>query len=41
MKMCEVKKSIFIKKQEAKVILNNLGLRTPLSKLPLLGDILF
>ena len=39
--MCEVKKSISIKKQKAKVILSNLGLRTPLSKLPLLGDILF
>ena len=34
------KNSRFIKKQEAKAILSNLGLRTPLSKVPLLGDIL-
>ena len=30
-----------IKNQEAKGLLSNLGLRTPLSKLPILGDILF
>ena len=30
------KKSIFIKNQEAKWLLCNLGLRTPLSKVPLL-----
>ena len=35
------KQSRFIKKQEAKGLLNNSGLRTPLSKVPLLGDILF
>ena len=35
------KKSRFIKNQEAKGLLSNLGLRTPLSKVPLLGDILF
>ena len=35
------KKSKFIKKQEAKGLLSNLGIRTPLSKIPLLGDILF
>ena len=35
------KKSRFIKKQEASGILSSLGLRTPLSKVPLLGDILF
>ena len=29
----------FIKKQEAKVLLGNLGLKTALSKVPLLGDI--
>ena len=34
------KNSRFVKKQEAKAILSNLGLRTPLSKVPLLGDIL-
>ena len=30
-----------IKNQEAKGLLSNLGLRTPLSKVPILGDILF
>ena len=35
------KKSGFIKKQEASVILSNLSLKTPLRKVPLLGDILF
>ena len=35
------KKSRFIKNQEAKGQLSNLGIRTPLSKVPLLGDILF
>ena len=34
-------KSRFVKNQEAKRLLSNLGLRTPLSKVPLLGDILF
>ena len=31
----------FIKDQEAKGLLSNLGVRTPLSKVPILGDILF
>ena len=35
------KKSRFIKSQEAKGLLSNLGVRTPLSKVPILGDILF
>ena len=35
------KKSRFIKKQEASGILSNLSLKTPLSKIPLLGDIFF
>ena len=35
------KESRFIKNQEAKGLLHNLGFRTPLSKVPLLGDILF
>ena len=39
--ICGSKKSKFIKKQEAKGLLSNLGLRTPLNKIPLLGDILF
>ena len=39
--ICGSKKSKFIKQQEAKGLLSNLGLRTPLNKIPLLGDILF
>ena len=35
------KKSKFIKEQQAKGLLSNLGIRTPLNKVPLLGDILF
>ena len=38
---CGSKKSRFIKNQEAKGLLSNLGVRTPLSKVPILGDILF
>ena len=38
---CESKKSRFIKNQEEKELSSNLGIRTPLSKIPLLGDILF
>ena len=37
----EVKNQRFIKNQGAKGLLSDLGLRTPLSKVPLLGDILF
>ena len=37
---CGSKKSRFIKKQEAKCLLSNLGIRTSLSKVPTLGDIL-
>ena len=39
--ICGSKKSRFIKDQEAKGVLSNLGVRTPLSKVPSLGDILF
>ena len=39
--ICDSKKSRFIKKQEAKGLLSNLDIRTPLSKVPILGDILF
>ena len=39
--ICGSKKSKFIKAQQAKVLLSNLGIRTPLIKIPLLGDILF
>ena len=35
-----VKKPGFIKNQEAKGLLSNLGFRTPLSKVPILGYIL-
>ena len=35
------KKSRFIKNQEANELLSNLGIRTALSKVPILGDILF
>ena len=38
--ICSSKKSRFIKNQEAKGLLSSLGLRTPLSKVPLLGEIL-
>ena len=38
---CGSKKSRFIKNQEAKGLLSNLGLRTPLIKVPILDDILF
>ena len=39
--ICGSKKSRFIKNQEAKGLLSNLGVRTPLSKVPILGDISF
>ena len=39
--MCGNKKSRSIENQEAKGLLSNLGLRAPLNKVPLLGDILF
>ena len=39
--ICGSKKSKFIKEQQAKRLLSNLGIRTPLNKVPLLGDILF
>ena len=39
--ICGNKKFRFTKNQEAKDLLSNLGIRTPLSKVPLLGDILF
>ena len=37
---CKNRKSRFVKKQEAKGILSELGIKTPLSKVPLL-NILF
>ena len=39
--ICGSKKSKFIKKQEAKELLSNLGIRTPLNKIPILGDVFF
>ena len=39
--ICDSAKRGFIKNQEAKGLLSNLGIRTPLSKVPILGDILF
>ena len=39
--ICDSKKSKFIKDQQAKGLLSNLGVRAPLNKIPLLGDILF
>ena len=39
--ICGSKKSIFIKKQETSETLSSLGLKTPLSRVLLLGDILF
>ena len=39
--ICVSKKSRFIKNQEAKGLLRNLGVRTALSKVPMLCDILF
>ena len=38
---CGDKKTKFIKKQEANGLLNNLGIRTLLSKIPILRDIFF
>ena len=35
--VCGIKKSRFVKKQEAKGLLSNLGIRIPLSKIPLLN----
>ena len=39
--VCGSKKSRFVKGQEARGLLSNLGIKTPLNKVPLLGDILF
>ena len=39
--ICGSKKSRFIKNQESKGLLSNLGLRTPLSKVSILGVIFF
>ena len=35
--VCKNKKSPFVKEQDAKGLLSNLGIKTPLSKIPLLN----
>ena len=40
-KLCGSKKSRLIKNQQAKGLLSNLGLETPLNKIPLIGLLLF
>ena len=39
--ICGNKGSRFMKEQEAKGLLSNLGIKTPLNKILLLGDLLF
>ena len=39
--VCNSKKPRFIKEKEAKGLLSSLDLKTPLNKIPLLGDLLF
>ena len=39
--VCKIKKSRFMKEQEAKVLLSSLSLKNPLSKVSLIGNILF
>ena len=39
--LCGSKKSRFVTKQEASGLLSNLAIKIPLSKIPLLGYILF
>ena len=39
--ICGSTKSKFVNKQEAKRLLSKLDIKTPLSKIPILGDVLF
>ena len=39
--LCDSKKLKFIKKQEASVLSSSLGIKTLLSKIPLVGSLLF
>ena len=39
--VCVSKKSRFMKEQEAKGLLSNLGIETQLNKIPLLGNLFF
>ena len=38
--VCRIKKSRFVKEQEAKVLLSNIAIKTPLSKITLLNVLL-
>ena len=37
--VCRIKRSRFVKEQEAKGLWSNLGIKTPLSKIPLLNGL--
>ena len=39
--VCDSKKSKFLKQQEASGLLSSLGIKAPLSRIPLLGPLLF
>ena len=39
--VCDNKKSKFIKEKEASRLLSSLGIKTPLSEIPLVGPLLF
>ena len=39
--ICNSQKSRFIKDHEAKWLVSNLGVKTPLGKVPIFGDVLF
>ena len=39
--VCDSKKSKFLKQQEISRLLSSLGIKTPLSKVPLVGPLLF
>ena len=39
--VCDSKKSKYIKEQEASLLLSSLGIKIPLSKMPLIGPPLF
>ena len=39
--VCNTKKTRFLNKQEAKELLSNLGIKTLLSKIPILRNVLF
>ena len=39
--ICGSKKSRFIKEEEVSGVLSSVGIRTPLNKIPVLGDIFF